>query len=223
MLVNKTQHEWISITNNESSMVSQNIQMQIDPDNNLISANINTQASYMEAASLREQLSEDEKKAKKALFPNLDIDSCQVINLNESNSRLRINTWTTSDLIHSNNLIIINPFLTLTPQTNLFKSETRSNPIDLTYSYSKQYNSIITIPDGYAVETLPSSISINDTLMSINSTFNYNKASNTIICSAYYTFKKTVYPADDYSSLKHLFTNVLLFNNPLVLKARSND
>ena len=62
----------------------------------------------------------------------------------------------------------ISPLLFFATTENPFKQETREYPIDFIYPSQDKYTVSLTIPDGYAVETLPQSkaVSMPDNLAS---------------------------------------------------------
>lgn len=57
--------------------------------------------------------------------------------------------------------LYISPLLHLGITENIFKSETRTYPIDFIHPYEDRYSVSITIPEGYKVESIPEDIVIN--------------------------------------------------------------
>jgi len=66
----------------------------------------------------------------------------------------------TNDIEVINDKIYISPMLFLTAKENPFKQEVREYPIDFGYPSQSKYNINIEIPEGYVVESLPTSINI---------------------------------------------------------------
>lgn len=70
----------------------------------------------------------------------------------------------------------LNPMFFYTRTINPFKEEKREYPIDFTFPQQDRYAFIITVPEGYAVESLPKPISL--TMEENIGFFKYNIASN---------------------------------------------
>ncbi|NHM08103.1 DUF3857 and transglutaminase domain-containing protein [Flavobacterium sp. CYK-4] len=56
--------------------------------------------------------------------------------------------------------IYFSPLLFLGLKENPFKQETREYPIDFNYPFQKKYNINVTLPEGYAVESLPQPVNM---------------------------------------------------------------
>jgi transglutaminase-like putative cysteine protease len=217
----KTQ-SWVYLNKSTTSDISEDINLSINLNDYTIESSITTLANNMDANWLRNEIINRPNELKKTLFSDLTINSFEAENLNNPDTKLKINTTASADLEMANNQIILHPFLKLTPQTTMFKAETRDYPIDLTYSKTRKFNSKITVPNGYKAISIPENFTLNDPLMNI-SVQTLSQPDNTIIVSTSYSFNKVIYAADEYKKLKNLF-NLLLskLNNPIILAPDSN-
>jgi hypothetical protein len=105
------------------------------------------------------------------------------------------------------NKIYIKPFLNEVFTENPLKQKTRTYPVDMTYPVKRTYQSEIVIPEGYKVEFLPGKSSQSDELFELDYTASQN--GNSINVSLTYTFKKTVYPPEEYTRVKAMFDKIV--------------
>lgn len=219
---NKT-NQWVYLNKNLKSDITHNIDIKLDPENSTIESNISTLASYMDAAQLRKDLTDDSKVVKKQLYHELVVDSFDIVDLNNPDTKLKINATTSGDLESAGNQIIVHPFLGMTPTTNEFKAETRDYPVDLNYNYSRRFNSKITLPQGYKVSSLPSNFTLNDPLMSINMTVAV-QPDNTIFVGSYFAFNKAIYQPEEYKKLKNLYNLMISkLNAPIIIEPETGS
>ena len=100
---------------------------------------------------------------------------------------------------------------------NPIKQGNRKYPIDFTYSFGKRFKSIITIPQGYKIEYIPESLKTNNIHISMEYQV-INLDSTKILVTGLYTFKKPIYEAEDITSLKLYFNDIIKkFNEKIVL------
>jgi len=99
----------------------------------------------------------------------------------------------------------INPMLFFTKTESPFKQDTREYPIDFGFPFIDKYLINIQIPDGYAVESLPSpaKLDMEDGLGSCVYLSNVN--GNSIQISISHQINTPIVPADYYSMLKDFY------------------
>ncbi|TGD57408.1 transglutaminase domain-containing protein [Flavobacterium humi] len=101
------------------------------------------------------------------------------------------------------------PFLYLAMTENPFKQETREYPVDFVYPHQDKFVVSITVPEGYAIETLPQSKSIGmpDEL----GNFRYNISSNGNQIQLLYTIdiNQAIISSEYYESLKGFYKEVV--------------
>lgn len=117
-----------------------------------------------------------------------------------------------------NDKIFFSPMFFLKTKENPFKSEKREYPVDFTFPTESNYNIIITIPDGYAVESYPEQIKIAFENMA---TFTYlvNVSSNRIILKVSEVQKTPIVSSEYYETLKEYYQKMVdKQNEKIVLK-----
>ncbi|MDR0937879.1 MAG: DUF3857 domain-containing protein [Mediterranea sp.] len=122
-------------------------------------------------------------------------------------------TTTNGDLIYINPLLFTH--FTKSPLTQ----SVRLLPLEM--PYADQYTSSIhlTIPEGYAVEELPKSISFTTEDKQGSCRYFIQQQGNTIVLTYTYTFGNLFYASQDYESVKRFYEMVAEKNNEiLVLK-----
>jgi hypothetical protein len=122
----------------------------------------------------------------------------------------------TADII--NDKIFFSPMFFLKTKENPFKSEKREYPVDFTFPTESNYNIIITIPDGYAVESYPEQIKIAFEDMA---TFTYllNVSGNRIILKVSEVQKTPIVSSEYYETLKEYYQKMVdKQNEKIVLK-----
>jgi len=117
------------------------------------------------------------------------------------------------------NKIYFSPMLCFAMNENPFKQETRTYPVDFSFPFRDKYTSIITIPEGYQVESLPKSIAIAMEMQ--YGTFNYTVTNidSQIQLTAVLEIKTSIVPPEDYDILKEFYKVVVdKENEKIVLK-----
>lgn len=103
----------------------------------------------------------------------------------------------------------LSPFLFLATTENPFKQDKREYPIDFVFPNQEKFNISLTIPDGYAVETLPQpkSLSLPDNL----GNFKYVISNNGNQIQVLFTFdiNQAIIAADYYDAIKNFFKEMV--------------
>ena len=109
--------------------------------------------------------------------------------------------------------------LFFTAKENPFKQDKREYPVDFTFPNQDKYAFTITIPVGYAIESMPTPISLN-TASNIG-TFKYNITSTATQVQIVSTFdiNQSIVGPEDYEELKDFYRQVIeKQNQKIVLK-----
>lgn len=115
--------------------------------------------------------------------------------------------------------MFFSPLLYLAMKQNPFKQENRQYPVDFSFPNKDKYQLVITIPDGYEIESLPKSVSISMVDKLIGYVFSATKTDNKINVSMSLDINNYLIPADYYNSLKEFFKVVIeKQNEKIVLK-----
>ncbi|WP_370390891.1 DUF3858 domain-containing protein [uncultured Winogradskyella sp.] len=118
------------------------------------------------------------------------------------------------------NNIYLNPFLVRFFESNPFKLQQRTYPIDFGYKDIYSYSFKLAIPEGYSIMEVPENQNLE--LPNKTGTFNYSvsKQENEVSINFKLNFNLSLYPPNYYESLKILMSKVLdnQNNNVIVLK-----
>jgi ABC-type proline/glycine betaine transport system substrate-binding protein len=115
--------------------------------------------------------------------------------------------------------IYVSPMLFFTESQNPFKQEIREYPVDFGYPFVDKYNITIQIPEGFAVETLPSPaiISMQDNLGSFK--FNIANTGNALQINIAHQINEAIISTEKYEMLKEYYkTMVAKETEKIVLK-----
>jgi hypothetical protein len=113
----------------------------------------------------------------------------------------------------------ITPMLFYTYKENPFKQETREYPIDYSFPFIDKYTINVQIPEGYTVETIPTSINLS--MLDELGTFKFltNVSGKTIQISAQHQVNASIIGADYYPMLKEYYQKMIeKMNEKIVLK-----
>jgi len=106
-------------------------------------------------------------------------------------------------------MVYLNCMLGLGMDENPFNAETRVYPVDFTCPFDKMHNFSITLPEGYAVEELPTSVSIALPERAAIFQFAVQQAGNTIRLNSRFSVNKSLFSIEDYPMLREFYTQVL--------------
>jgi len=121
-----------------------------------------------------------------------------------------------------NNKIYLTAFHNEIIKDNPLKQKSRTYPIDMTYPLIEKLTNSISIPEGYVVDYLPKQLSIKTELFELS--FVSSKANDKIILNLDYYFKKSVYSAEEYTRIKHYFSEIIkIGNEKVVLKKTATN
>ena len=103
----------------------------------------------------------------------------------------------------------LSPFLFFATTENPFKQEIREYPIDFVFPNQDKFNISLTIPEGYALETLPQpkAVAMPDNLGS----FKYNISNNGSQIQVLYALdiNQAIIGSEDYEMLKNFFKEIV--------------
>ncbi|HRZ31924.1 MAG TPA: DUF3857 domain-containing protein [Flavobacterium sp.] len=107
------------------------------------------------------------------------------------------------------NTIVFSPMFFLATSTNPFKSETREYPIDFVYPIKSRQTFTVTIPEGYAIESIPAplNIAMPENLGSYRYTI--QKTETTVQLVVQYEINKAYISQDYYDVVKDFFKQIV--------------
>jgi hypothetical protein len=116
--------------------------------------------------------------------------------------------------------IYVNPMLFFTVTQNPFKQENREYPVDYGFPFVDKYNITIKIPEGYKVESLPTSILLNmeDNLGGFK--FMISATGNVIQLVITYQINSPIIVADYYPMLKEFYQKMMEKENEKIVLSK---
>ena len=142
--------------------------------------------------------------------PDWQIQQLTCSNLDKANEALKESiTLQIANVAQFNeDLMYVKPTLKSGWETNPFKMEDRTYPVEMPYPSNYQYILTLTIPDGYKVEDLPKNVNLS--LPPDDARFIYQISSDekTIRLTVRIQINQTVYAAESYKFLKTFFAQI---------------
>lgn len=216
LIIQKEEVEWVGLRSKTNSKSRSTFLVNLN--DTLSTANIILSAGEYDGLYMRKEYGSDMKKIA-AYFSENDYsvaDSSVVVKNMEKFSSpylLRFSSEFRPERI--NNKIYLAPFFNELPKVNPLKQQTRTYPIDFTYSKQRIYNSNISIPEGYTVEFLPMSKKINNDQFEMD--YNATIIGNNVNVAFYYYFKQPVYAAADYVKVKTYYNEIISKGNEKIV------
>lgn len=208
--------QWVSLQDNMPSEIQTSVT--IDSIGSTSNSSTVISATGYDALRFRNNFGIDKKKITARV--NADVYSIDESSINVNNQLkkdepyiMKFNSAFKTEKI--NDKIYLSPFLDEPITENPLKQYSRTYPIDMTYPLKRIYNSEITVPDGYKIESVPEDYKIKNEMFELN--YNVKKEGKTISISFNYYFKKSVYPATEYLNLKFDFKDIVKKGNEKVV------
>jgi len=127
-----------------------------------------------------------------------------------------------NQVIAANDKLYINPYVALREDTNPFPETDRRYPMDFAYQKEKILLCHITIPEGYAVETLPENKNITLPNNAAKCSFNISIDGNRLSVVSNLRLNETYFLPNEYVSLREFYTRIIAKQTePIVLKKKS--
>ncbi|HDZ07112.1 hypothetical protein LCGC14_0166520 [marine sediment metagenome] len=144
-------------------------------------------------------------------YDGIEINNLEVKNSNEL-AKLPIESFdftTESEIDVVSNKIYFSPLLFLATKENPFKQEKREFPIDFSFPFENISTSIINLPEGYRVVSIPEAIAI--ALPNGMGSFSYaiNNVGNVLQLKVSKKINYPVIPAEYYPSLKEYYSKMI--------------
>ncbi len=118
--------------------------------------------------------------------------------------------------------LYFSPMLFLSMKENPFRQEKREYPVDFGYPTQSRLNATIRIPDGYQVESMPESLSLDTESGSGSFKFALALQNDAIQLTVTAETKTSLVAADDYTMLKAFYQQIVdKQNEKIILKKRS--
>ncbi|MEL6559864.1 MAG: DUF3857 domain-containing protein [Bacteroidota bacterium] len=219
LVISSDRGGWVRLDNRIVSKDNILITINPIPDEATASIGLTTQSSVYNAYRMKSRVQNDEEKVKEAMIGRgfESIEKVKTFNYADNAKPYIVALKGNYELESIADKLIVTPFLDFPLRKNQLRQKERRYPIDFIYLSEVSLKSQIKIPEGYDIDTLPETISIDDELANIQ--LSYRKSGGQIIANGFYAFKKVVYPPEDYQQLKNYF-NIIIdnFNQELILE-----
>ncbi len=219
LVVDENQKIWISLYNNLQSIDTKSLNFNINPEDLSAETELYIQSNEFESLGYKRSYKNDTTKLKEHLLEEglSEIQNISTMNYKRNNLAYIIKCKGKSELEKIGNKIIVSPFLNFPIKENKLKQLRRSYPVDLIYARTKNFKSIINIPEGYKVDALPQNYKMDNGLAEIK--LEYVKNENNITVQGTYSFKKSIYKPAEYGGIKAYFNTIIKkFNEPIVFE-----
>lgn len=113
--------------------------------------------------------------------------------------------------------IFINPLLFYTRSKNPFNQEIRQMPVYFGYPTQEKFNLNLEIPEGYAIESLPTPVKIVSENKEIVYVLNVLGEGNKIQIISSKEINNSIFAADQYNGLKDLFQKMIVSQNEKII------
>jgi hypothetical protein len=219
LVVKRNTSEWIELSQNDTSIIHEEIMMEIMPDKDSVNGIFNVLFTSYDALNYRNMFQdrheEIEKNWNQKNIPN--IDAITTTNYSDLSKPYIISFKTMIPVQRIENAIMISPFYNEPIKENPFIQKTRIYPVDMIYPQKREFKSIINFPAVYKLSQVPDNYSVDNQLVTIS----YNVKENVnqgIEVTAMYQFKKAIYTAKEYQNIRLYYNEIInRFNKQIVL------
>ena len=211
--------EWLYTTSEVPSKTITMIKMNPDPEKAQLPVQVIRQKTELDAYWSRKRTGENTEKLKEQLLEEHfnAVEDLRIKNYKKLRSPFVVAFQGEVDQEFLNDQMVFTPFLHYPPSENYFTEPNRNYPIDFLAPNFENFNTEITIPQGYEVAYLPEPLSIEDKLVSFNT--DYQTHQNIISVKGNLNFKFGNYPPQYYKMLKaHIEKAVASFNDKIILQ-----
>ncbi len=211
LLIDEKQLSWIEISPVIKSSTEQRIRLALTGSADSLKCRIETVAKGYPAFILRKELGNDPEKIMRYYSGQgmAVVDSIFVRNsgIDSLTQPMVVGMQCLMPVEMTGSDLVINPFTGLALKKNPFPRKTRRNPVDMIYTEKWAWSSELTISPGFRVKKMPESVQWEHDQLSF--TFTSQLTDNLIRVSAAFSFKKPVFPAEDYLKLQEYFSEIL--------------
>lgn len=188
-----------------------------------VSGKLRRQRTDHNAMIFRKNIEDEKEDAYLEKLEN-DNNKIEVIEYSRANEKdvkmpvVETFSYTGSDLCEIiGGKIYVNPLLFYTQEANPFKQENREYPVDYGFPFMDKYAINIQIPEGYKVETLPTSsvLTMEDDLG--NFKFMTSQNGNTIQLSAMVQMNSAIISSEYYPTLKEFYQKMIDKQNEKII------
>ena len=211
--------EWVDLTALAKNRVVEIVKATITPDGTL-SGNTTIQAQNEESYGIKSHY--DDYDSEEEYIEDIESDERIDITRFEIQKEYGPTATIVYDFerdLDSGDRIYIQPFLSGFHSDTAFRKETREIPVDFPYPTLIIYSFALSIPEGYAVEELPESVSLACTPAKGRILFQCKQVGNQVSVSYRFTLDETTVLPESYAELRAFWEKVVgVEKSTIVLK-----
>ncbi|MBL7844698.1 MAG: DUF3857 domain-containing protein [Cyclobacteriaceae bacterium] len=135
---------------------------------------------------------------------------------------VRYELFIPNNALATHSLLYVNPYVTIKEEDNPFKLEHRHYPVDLGSRIERTMTTVLTIPEGFEVDELPTSGILelpNKTAIFTISTTNLG---DKIFVTSRLKFNKVIYNVPEYPALREFFSRIVAKKSEQIVLKRSH-
>ena len=218
LVVKPKSEQWIILQQNAHSLSQKSFRVNINPATSISEVDVRQLSVGPIAHRHRSIHKDNDENITNYLKEEFDIDTYEIdVNTSGQLNKPFIFKFKMQRPVEmASNKLFINPFCNLSLIKNPFTQPERTLPVDLIYLREEAYYSVVEIPEGYKVEYMPESQSVENDLISF--TYHVSESNNLISVNAGYKLKEYMIPAEKYEQLKSDFNKMIkTFTEMLVL------
>ena len=214
--------QWVNLTSLVRNSIRYTVQATITPDLRLsgsVNAKYHNEESFSRQVKYNSYDTDDELINALERRLDVEIDEYTASGMHDYSPVADENFTFTKDLDASGDMLYVNLYLETFHSKDAFQSLTRTYPIDFPYSYNVTYAFSITIPDGYAVEEMPSSSAVSMPHIGGVLRVIYSVNGNKVLCSFSFNQNSMLGNASDYADIRSYWQHLgEVYSSMLVLK-----
>lgn len=214
---------WVSLQGDNDYSISHNYMLTLEADGMLKGAKLSKfskYAAYLERNEIADfdnvdKFIEDYEDKHEGLFIT-DYTMRNVDSLYK-NMSVKIDVEISDQVSVVNDLMYMKPMLYDGWYNNPLKLEERLYPVEYTYPLNMSYGTQITIPDGYAVESVPEALSIRSSDGTCTFRYIVNVFNGRVSVVSQFMRKQTLYPYTEYKNLKAFYEQLVKKHNEQIV------
>lgn len=218
LIVEHGEARWITINQDILSQDRKQIMLNIDPETLLASCTLSIQSTEYDAYTYRNRFKQTSNDFKNSMEKEgfTEVQNIKAVNYDKKSAPYVIHFSAKKELMQIGENLVIAPFLGFVAEENPFTQKERNYPIDFVYAQGESFNVFVGVPEGYAFAQLPESLEIEDDLVKIS--VKYKLDASLLEINASYSFKHSLYQAEDYAKIKQYMEIIVTrFNDQLLL------
>jgi hypothetical protein len=221
LIVDKKNAQWITISSGLMSKKEQQFELNINATHDSVYETHRLVLTGYDAIDYRTRYTTSLKDLRTKLLGNnaLLTDSLIANNVLNIEKPFTLYYKKSESIGNIDNKLIINPFCGEAISENPLKQKERTYPVDMLYRKSNRFVTVLNIPAGYKIFSIPENMSVDNNLVRIKYNIE-NMLANKITIFAQYEFKQDVYDPKDYADLRSYYNMIVSKMNEKIVLAK---